>query len=95
MTVHTLPTVHMNGTSRDELVQQLLTASHALQAALDKLGEAAPHPRDYYVNPDPNAYRQARAEHDARCQQVREVKTKLDQMAETIAVPAKDRRENR
>ena len=85
MTVHTLPTVHLNGTSRDELVRQLVEAGKALQVALDKLRAAYPHERDYYVNPDPMAYKKAKNAHDQRCREVHRAMMDCNEMAEALA----------
>ena len=43
-----LPSVHMNGTSKDELIRQNMDAYRAVETALDVLSKAAPHGRDYY-----------------------------------------------
>ena len=51
MTDLILPVVHLNGTSRDELIEQRITFGQALRAALDALAKAAPNGRDYYVEP--------------------------------------------
>jgi len=52
-----IPTVHLNGTSKDELLRQIHDAHVAVQAALDALAKARPHGRDYYVQAvEPGAY---------------------------------------
>lgn len=61
------PTVHTNGTSREELLQQALDASAALKMARAAMQAAAPHGRDYYVQ-GMDAYADARKEHEARIQ---------------------------
>ena len=43
-----IPMVHLNGTSRQELEEQLAAASVALNNALSALIRATPHGRDYY-----------------------------------------------
>ena len=43
------PTIHMNGTGRDALVQGYLDCVGALDDALKALGETMPHGRDYYI----------------------------------------------
>jgi hypothetical protein len=48
-TVLEIPTVHLNGTSRDELISQLRGAMEAVHAAEKALAQAGPHARDYYV----------------------------------------------
>ena len=54
-----LPTVHLNGTSREELVQLRLDVVKAIREAVVALRKAAPHGRDYYVQ-GPDAYKTAR-----------------------------------
>jgi hypothetical protein len=61
----TYPTVHLNGTSKGSLEEQLRDAYDAVQVAMDKLSDAAPNGRDYYPQ-SPDAYYQAREEHCAR-----------------------------
>jgi hypothetical protein len=78
-----IPTVHLNGTSRKELVQQYLTAREALRRALDALFLAHPHGRDYYVQ-GPDALKRAEAEHRARVQKLTEVHDELGDIAEAI-----------
>lgn len=60
-----LPTVHLNGTSRDELVSLRLDVVDAIRVAVVALRKAAPHARDYYVQ-SPEAYRMARTVWEAR-----------------------------
>lgn len=43
-----LPTIHLNGTSREELVQQRVDVVEALDAVETVIGKAWPHGRDYY-----------------------------------------------
>jgi hypothetical protein len=67
-----LPTVHSNGTSKGELLKQLEDAGRACRQAVRALSEAAPHGRDYYPQ-GPDAFRQARADHDKRVEAVSKV----------------------
>ena len=80
----TFPTVHLNGTSRDELLRQLLDADLALSTALAKLRQASPHARDYYVSQDPDAFKKARSQHDARCKAIFDVRNEIQQIAESL-----------
>jgi hypothetical protein len=41
----TLPTVHLNGTSKEELIRQQIGVINAAQVLRDALGEAAPNAR--------------------------------------------------
>lgn len=45
--MRTLPTVTLNGTSRDSLVDQNLEASSAVRKAMETVRNAAPHQRDF------------------------------------------------
>jgi len=45
------PTVNMNGTARESLVDQRREVMDALRPAMDKLRETAPHGRDYVGSP--------------------------------------------
>jgi hypothetical protein len=44
-----LPTVHLNGTSRDMLLKGEMKVHDAIQKVFDALGECEFHGRDYYV----------------------------------------------
>ena len=59
------PRVHLNGTSKNALLDAIHTASIAINSAADKLRDTAPHARDYYVI-STDAYPQARDEYIAR-----------------------------
>lgn len=48
MTDLKIPTVHMNGTSADYLIEQLKNAYQAINVAVRALAEASPNGRDYY-----------------------------------------------
>jgi len=73
-----VPTVHLNGTSKGALIEQLCDAGLALSKARHALCEAAPHERDYYVQREhPVSYRLARAQFQARL-------VKLDAVAKDL-----------
>jgi len=72
------PTIHLNGTSRESLLYDLSGASDALRIAIEELAETAPNARDYYVQSDPEAYRKARTEHEARMAKLQEVRADLE-----------------
>ena len=42
------PTIHLNGTSASDLVEQYRAAHEAVEAAIKALGNATPNGRDYY-----------------------------------------------
>jgi hypothetical protein len=59
-----IPTVHLNGTSKDELLDQIVKAAHAIREAQRWLGAAGPNGRDYYVQGE-GAHAAACAERNA------------------------------
>lgn len=60
-----IPTIHLNGTSKDALLHAFTAADEALAKAGKALAETAPNARDYYPQ-GPDAYGKAADEHDAR-----------------------------
>lgn len=68
----TYPTVHLNGTSKEQLLQQYTHAHQALNEALMALSRAAPHGRDYYTQ-GPDAINEAIAQHNKRLNALRQV----------------------
>lgn len=63
----TPPTIHLNGSSSQTLVEGFGKAAHAIRAAIDAVAETAPHMRDFYVQEDGEAlFRHAQAQHRAR-----------------------------
>lgn len=79
------PTIHLNGTSRYELERKFDNARSALLIAYDRLIEAAPHPRDYYLQ-GPAAYTKAEHEHQRRLDLIKEVRTELCQILESLGL---------
>lgn len=57
-----IPTVHNNGTSKVELLEQIRNAYEASRELVVALGKMSPHQRDYYVQGD-EAWKKARDEH--------------------------------
>lgn len=47
-----LPTIHLNGTSKEELGREAREALKALYALRDALKDVTVHPRDFYTQPD-------------------------------------------
>jgi hypothetical protein len=78
-----IPTLHLNGTSRDELMTQVCDAARALQAAMEALAQMAPNGRDYYVQ-SPDACAQAGREHRERIAKVKEVYDEVTRLGEAI-----------
>jgi hypothetical protein len=83
------PTVHMNGTSAEELIKQLRTARRAMQAAFETLREASPNARDYY--PQGGVWGAVQDEWDARFEKVRSVIEDLTLMEESVYEQKKER----
>lgn len=79
-----LPSVHMNGTSRQDLLNQNRAALEALDAAILAMHAATPNARDYYVQ-GPSAFRTAQAEHRARLTAVKQVREEYLTLAMHLA----------
>lgn len=79
-----IPTIHLNGTSREALVEQLCEAVHALRIAGRALAAACPNGRDYYPQGE-QAIQHALSQHAARLKAVDTVIGELERIAEAIA----------
>jgi len=79
-----IPTIHLNGTSADALIDQLSEAIDALAVALRRLQDASPNARDYYPQ-GPHAFTEAQAEHEARWRAIDAVRRELDDIRERAA----------
>lgn len=77
-----LPIVHLNGTSKNDLIEQRREACIKLHEALDALSAMAPNGRDYY--PVPGLFYKAVAISDARMATVRGIWKEVE--AEAIAL---------
>lgn len=75
------PTIHNNGTSREELTRLYTDAGGALYVAFKALSEAAPNGRDYYPQ-GAVAFEAARREHEARQQAIKTVIDDMTRLAE-------------
>jgi len=84
MTEIMIPTIHMNGTSREALLSAYEEAMTAIAAALRALEETAPNGRDYYPQ-GPDAIGAAIAQHYARAATLGRVRAELCAIAESIA----------
>ena len=74
------PTIHLNGTSKGELLDQLCTAGSAVGDAIRALHDAAPNARDYYPQ-GPSAIGMAINEHSGRIAALVRVSEELDAIA--------------
>ncbi len=77
------PTVHLNGTSRRELENQLTEAGSAVYLAMRKLNEAAPNARDYYPQGE-GVFSEAMREHAARMTKLADVYRDLSDLLEAV-----------
>jgi hypothetical protein len=69
------PIVHLNGTSVDLLIEQVLDAAAQVRAAMSALDMAAPNARDYY--PVPGAFEEAQKQHLERTRKLNSVLEEL------------------
>jgi hypothetical protein len=79
-----LPTIHMNGTSRAELVRGHEAVDDALHTLIDALGGVEFNPRDYYPQ-GPDAWSAARDQHTAVYAKIREIKAYNDAILEHLS----------
>lgn len=78
-----IPTVHLNGTTGEVLVDQYTVAAQAVQKAIDAVCDAGPNSRDYYVQ-GPDASLAAQREHEARVAALKRVRDEMAAIAEAI-----------
>ena len=78
------PTIHLNGTSKRELLEQQLTAMNAVSAARAALAAAAPNGRDYYPQGN-EAIQHALDEHATRLGYLETVFAELEAIAQHIS----------
>lgn len=77
-----VPFIHYNGTSPEQLKENLLKVSQALRDAYDALKEAAPNGRDYY--PEPGRMDLALEQHHARMRYLDTLQESIDAEVEAI-----------
>ncbi len=70
------PTIHLNGTSKEELLDKLTGALTTLNSALNAVALTAPHGRDYYLQGE-NAHAQARGQHNDRLRRLEEIRNEI------------------
>jgi len=76
------PSSSINGTSKDELLEQLIRVCDALRAARHKMHEAAPNGRDYLK---PGSFQLAQDEHVARLRRIEDLLREYEQLAEAVS----------
>jgi len=79
------PIIHLNGTGHQELLAQAEKTRRAIGAAMEALIEMAPNGRDYYPDPDPRAFEEARAEWNDRCQRLSKLGSEICEIEGEIA----------
>jgi len=80
----TAPRIHLNGSSKQDLLETNCRARQALHEALAALAQAWPHARDYYPISDHAAF-DAMREHRARVNTLGVVLTELEEIAQAIS----------
>ena len=78
-----IPTIHLNGTSGEDLLDQYASAVEAVREAIDAVCDAGPNARDYYVQ-GPDAALAAQREHEARVASIKRVRDDLAAIVEGI-----------
>ena len=78
----TVPTVHLNGTSKDDLLKGYSTALTAVQNAMNAVRQTTPHGRDYYVNP--GSYEIALDEHHLRLLRLNKISVELSELMSKV-----------
>ena len=78
------PVIHINGTSRDQLLEGYCEMVYALNDALAAMHRNPPNGRDYYPSGD-ESITKATAEHRARIEAVTTVWKELTHIAEHVA----------
>lgn len=79
----TAPTIHLNGTSKESLLESVVTARESCRAFMKDLGELYPNARDYYPQ-GADAIRKATEEHRRRFAALDAIHCELGDMAEAI-----------
>lgn len=80
------PTIHLNGTAKEDLVERWNDAYTAVVEAIGRLQESGPNGRDYYPQ-GPAAFTQAQAEHLERLHKLQSVRADLDELREHVMFP--------
>ena len=74
------PTIHLNGTSAEELLKNYRAAYNAILNAQAALQQAAPHGRDYYVQSG-DSIAVAISQHVSRVQRLESVRREIEELA--------------
>lgn len=79
----TLPNVHLGGTARTTLLDDITTVQGVLRETIEAMKSIAPHNRDYHL--EPFAINAATDEHRSRVNHLQVVLDELQQLAEHVA----------
>lgn len=79
------PTIHLNGTSGEQLAEMYELAAKSLYAALVQLHEASPNGRDYADNGGRFPFVVARDQHNDRILKLRDILAEITTIRESIA----------
>jgi hypothetical protein len=74
-----VPTIHLNGTLRRDLMEAAMNAANAVRAASEQVARTGPNGRDYYPQGD-DALRKAQTEHCARMMKLKQVAEELEDL---------------
>lgn len=80
-----VPTIHLNGSSASNLLEEIAEAQEAIHNTLEKLYAMSPNARDYYVQGD-GATRKAVTEHLNRIESICKVRDELRAISDGIHV---------
>lgn len=85
-----IPTVHLNGTSKQSLLDGYLAAVNAVRIAEQAVAETWPHARDYYMQPalEPGGGTKATLaadQHEDRLRRLAAVLAELEAIAEGVS----------
>lgn len=78
------PIVHLNGSSKADLLKHYQEAYQALHDAQVMVQTTWPHARDYYVSSDPDATRKAVEQHNSRIQRISVVLEELKELYDAV-----------
>jgi hypothetical protein len=78
------PTVHLNGTSKADLLAGYRKALDAFEVLIDAMKEIAPNGRDYYPQ-SPEAIYEAMEDHTYRFVQIRHIKSQIEAIAKKVS----------
>jgi hypothetical protein len=80
----TYPTIHLNGTGRERLLDTYRQMGNALRMAINVIEQNGPHGRDYYIQ-GADAIRKAQQEHKVRLEKLESVLSELKAIAINIS----------